>query len=191
MPAATDSPQVRLEAWLRADPFRMAALKAARAVKLPDWCLSAGFVRSLVWDKLHGFSEPTPLPDLDLIYFRAMDEAAARAEEAAAERQLAQLLPAAPFEVRNQARMHVKNGVEPYFSMTDGLARFLETPTASGVRLEDDDNFSFIMPHGFDDLFALIVRPTPAGLANMATYRARVADKNWPARWPNVQVLMG
>jgi hypothetical protein len=30
----------------------MAALEAARGLALPGWCLAAGFVRNLVWDRL-------------------------------------------------------------------------------------------------------------------------------------------
>ena len=52
--------------WLTNDPARMAALTIAAAQELPDWCLAAGFVRNLVWDKLHDFSSSTPLNDIDV-----------------------------------------------------------------------------------------------------------------------------
>jgi hypothetical protein len=35
-----------------------------------------------------------------------------------------------------------------------------------------------------------IVRPTPAFRHKMDIYRRRVTDKNWPARWPKLTVLM-
>ena len=60
--------QARTEDLLRADPMRMACLRAARELALPDWALGAGFVRNLIWDHLHQKTVPTPLNDIDLIY---------------------------------------------------------------------------------------------------------------------------
>jgi len=61
----------QISEWIAADPLRMEALAIARSLALPDWCLAAGFVRNLVWDKLHRFATPTVLNDIDLIYFDA------------------------------------------------------------------------------------------------------------------------
>ena len=44
----------RLRDVLRATPWLMEALRAARAVDPPDWLLGAGAVRTAVWDHLHG-----------------------------------------------------------------------------------------------------------------------------------------
>lgn len=51
--------------WIADDPLRMRALQLAREQDLPDWCIAAGFVRNLGWDKLHGSETPTPLEDID------------------------------------------------------------------------------------------------------------------------------
>jgi uncharacterized protein len=46
---------VRSTAWL------MNALEVARDVRAPDWLIGAGAIRTAVWDRLHGFDEPTEL----------------------------------------------------------------------------------------------------------------------------------
>ena len=51
------------------DKWMMEILRSAQSLELPDWWVCAGFVRSKIWDMLHGFDERTPLPDIDVIYF--------------------------------------------------------------------------------------------------------------------------
>jgi len=57
---------------LSADPLRVSALRAVAILELPDAWLAAGFVRNAVWDARHGYP-PTPLNDLDVIFFDAED----------------------------------------------------------------------------------------------------------------------
>ena len=45
-------------------------------------------------------------------------------------------------------------------------------------------------PYGITDLLSLIVRPTPVFRHKMGVYRQRVTDKNWPACWPKLRMLM-
>src|SRR3990167_2279381 len=54
---------------IREDEWMMSVLRIAEGLHLPDWWIGAGFVRSKVWDHLHGYKERTPLPDVDIIYF--------------------------------------------------------------------------------------------------------------------------
>jgi len=56
-------------AWIKQDTSRMEALQLVSQLPLPDWCLGAGFVRNLVWDRLHQYQENTPLNDIDVVYF--------------------------------------------------------------------------------------------------------------------------
>ena len=136
--------QAHTEALLRADPLRMACLRTARALALPDWALGAGFVRNLIWDHLHHKAEPTPLNDIDLIYLDPGDP------EGAAEREhetlLAERLPGQHWEVRNQARMHVRQQVAPFTSSRAALSHWVEVPTCIGVRLLADDSFEWLAP---------------------------------------------
>jgi hypothetical protein len=168
------------------DESAMAILRAVAALKLPDWAIGAGFVRNRVWDALSGFTRPTPPSDIDVLYHDPSDVSPAR--EAAIEAELCVALPDAPWSVRNQARMHVKNGDPPYGSTENALRFWLETPTAVAVRLDEAGRLRLLAPHGLDDLFAFVVRPTPSGRARFDAYRRRVAEKNWPALWPGVRV---
>jgi hypothetical protein len=58
---------------VRASPSRTRALAAARQLALPSWCIGAGAVRNVVWDRLHGFAEPSPPADVHLAYFDAAE----------------------------------------------------------------------------------------------------------------------
>lgn len=51
------------------DPWMMKVLDTVQQLNLPDWWIGAGFVRSKVWDYLHGYTVRTHLPDIDVIYF--------------------------------------------------------------------------------------------------------------------------
>ena len=175
-----------LRAILRGEPLLMAMLGAVRTINLPDCWIAAGTIRSAVWDMLHGWPVSTDWADVDVLFFDAGD--VARDRESAAEAELSRLCTGPNWEVRNQARMHSKVGNPPYCDTEDGLRHFAETPTAVGVRLVGDQ-IDILAPHGLDDLFSLTVRPTATDDRNMAYYRARMATKNWPGRWPKVRVL--
>ena len=175
-------------ALVAADGWRMAALGAVAELGLPDGWIGAGFARGAVWDRLHGYSSRTPLDDIDVIYFdpETLDPAA----EAVLERRLDERLPGLPWEVRNQARMHLRNGDTPYRSTADAMTHWLETPAAVAVRLEAAGTLALLAPLGLDDLFRLWVRPSPhARCHRLAAYRARVAAKAWRKTWPKLKVL--
>lgn len=63
--------EAQLGDWITQDPMRMQALRVAAQERLPNWCIAAGFVRNLAWDRAHGYPHSTPLNDIDLIYFDA------------------------------------------------------------------------------------------------------------------------
>ncbi len=160
-------------------------LQAARALGLPDWAIGAGFVRNAVWDRLSGLPR-TPLDDVDVLFFDPADTS--RERETALEARLAAALPR-PWSVRNQARMHLRNGDAPYRSTEDAMRHWLETPTAVAVRLEADGSLAILAPFGLDDLLAMRGAPTPAGRAKPDQYRERMQAKDWPARWPGVTLV--
>ncbi len=168
------------------DPVGMKQLRAARTLALPDWCIAAGFVRNRVWDHLHGISPPRPPADIDVLYYDASD--LSKETEQAFEALLASLLPA-PWQVRNQARMHIWKGLPQHTSTSDSMIYWLETVTAVGVRLEADDRLSVIAPLGTDDLLNLRCRPTEFGRERRSEYEARIATKRWRELWPKVQFL--
>ena len=169
------------------DPVGMKQLRAVRALALPDWCIAAGFVRNRVWDHLHGIAPPRPPADIDVLYFDAMDISKER--EADHEKRLDGLLPGAPWQVRNQARMHVWKNLPQHSSTADSMTYWLETVTAVGIRLEADGSLSVIAPLGTDDLLGLRCQPTAFGRTRRDEYEARIASKRWRELWPEVRFL--
>jgi uncharacterized protein len=168
------------------DAWRMEMLAAARAMNLSDWAIGAGFVRAAVWDELTAKSEPTPLPDLDLIYFGANNVSPDR--DYALRETINQQTLSDLWDVKNQARMHLRNDDPPYADTTEALANWLETPTCIAVRLERDDALTLLAPLGIDDLLNLHVAPTQAGRRKPGQYMNRMQSKNWAGIWPGLVV---
>lgn len=178
--------QARTEDLLRADPMRMACLRAARELALPDWALGAGFVRNLIWDHLHQKTVPTPLNDIDLIYLDQGDPD--WLAEAAHEAWLAARLPGQCWEVRNQARMHHRQQVPPFASSLEALSHWVEIPTCIGVRLLANDEFEWLAPHGFGHNWSLRVSANPRCRQDSQVFVQRVQDKGWQSIWPDLEV---
>lgn len=178
---------------IAADPWRMRVLETVRALDLPDCWVAAGFVRALVWDHLHGHAEPTPLDDVDVVYFNS--EQTDPAVDVRHENRLAALWPAdrpaVPWSVKNQARMHQRNGDAPYRNTSDALSHWLETPTAVAVRMDDGGTLELLAPLGVDDLLAMRITPTPhARKHRLGSYRERVLDKPWARQWPQLDIII-
>jgi uncharacterized protein len=168
------------------DPVGMKQLRAVRSLALPDWCIAAGFVRNRVWDHLHGIAPPRPPADIDVLYYDAGD--LSKGPEQAYEARLGALLPA-PWQVRNQARMHVWKSLPQHQSTEDSMIYWLETVTAVGVRLEADDSLTVIAPLGTDDLLGLRCRPTAFGRTQLNEYNERISAKRWRELWPKVRFV--
>lgn len=173
-------------AVIESDRAALEVLRAAAALGLPDWWIGAGFVRSRVWDAISGVPG-TPDRDVDLVYFdpaRTDPRTDDRAEE-----QAEALLPGVPWEIRNQARMHLRNGEAPYTSTQDAMSRWPETATCVGVTLPGD-SVRLVTCHGLDDLVGMVVRPSPAfdHPAGRTEVRRRVEAKGWLSRWPGLRL---
>jgi hypothetical protein len=172
---------------LGAHPDLRRLLGHVESLALPDGWIGAGFVRNTVWDALHGQRpDPYRLDDIDVVYFDLTDVRADRDTEI--EGRLRCLDRRAPWSVKNQARMHRRNGDRPYRDTEDALAHWPETATAVAARLVEG-RVEIIAPCGVDDLLACMVRPTPAFRTKTAVYRERLAAKDWPSRWPGVTIL--
>ncbi|MBM3644358.1 MAG: nucleotidyltransferase family protein [Alphaproteobacteria bacterium] len=187
MPSTEDPGAARIAAILRADAGAMAQLAAVRALALPDACTAAGFLRNRVWDHLHGIAPSRPPPDIDVIYFDAADPAGSR--EPDHEAALAAVLPGLPWQVRNQARMHIPKNLPPHRDTAEAMTFWLESVTPVGARLESDDRLTIVAPLGTDDLLNLVCRPTAWGRRERAAYEARIAAKRWRELWPRVRFL--
>ncbi len=185
-------PHARLTALVRESTWLMPAMRAARDLRLSSWCIGAGAVRNLVWDALHGYGTPSTLPDIDLVYYDPTDVRPER--DAQLRAMLAAKMPDLPWEVTNQAAVHLWYAqafgleVAPLMSLEEGVATWPEYATAIGVALRDDDSIAVIAPHGLDDLFALVVRHNPLR-ASAEMFRERVVSKRLAERWPLVRVI--
>ena len=171
------------------DKWMMDILKTVKNLDLPDWWICAGFVRSKIWDVLHGYDGRTPLPDVDVIYYDPLNLKESTEKEW--ERKLKNISPNVPWSVKNQARMHVINNREPYSSSVDGISKFPETATALGVKLDEKDNLVLVAPWGIRDVIHLKVRPTPffsGTIEGMKIYGNRVESKDWSSIWERIKV---
>ncbi len=169
------------------DAWMMSIVEAAKTLHLPDWWVCAGFVRSKVWDTMHGYSNNTRLPDIDVVYYDPynVDEDI----EKLLESRLNRLKPTEPWSVKNQARMHILNGEAPYKSTIDAVSRFPETATSIAMKLNEEDELILAAPWGLEDLLALRIMPTPPFKEKetlAAIYERRLREKEWDKKWPKV-----
>jgi uncharacterized protein len=161
-------------------------LRAVAELGLPDCWVAAGFVRNAVWDLLHGYPEPTPLADIDVLFFQP-DGAY---DEQALEARLAGWRPQHVWQVRNQARMHEMNGFPPFRSSADAMCHWVETPTAVGLSHDPLGRLRINAPLGVGDLLGLRLQPGPMFRGpRLGIYRQRVREKRWPETWPKLRVI--
>jgi hypothetical protein len=176
-----------LRGILSGDAPRWRLLGLVRSLGLPDCWVGAGFIRDTVWDRLHGRPASPLRGDVDVVWF---DPARA---ETAEDRRLEELLrgldPSVGWSVKNQARMHRRNGDPPYGSAADAMRHWPETATAVAARRGEADRCEVAAPFGLEDLFALVLRPTPkfAGERH-GTFLERVRVKGWLLAWPLLRV---
>src|ERR1044072_1870858 len=119
----------RLRALVSGSPVLMGALRVVRAAHPPDWLLSAGAIRDLVWDALH--DRPPAVPrDIDVGFFDPRNLTPAR--EAAVTAALHPRAPALPGDRKTQAAVPLcyprRFGVEvePFRSTSEAVATFPE-----------------------------------------------------------------
>jgi hypothetical protein len=186
----------------RESDWMMAALRAVRDLGLASWCIGAGAVRNLVWDSLHARVVPSALPDIDVVFFDPTE--LGRHLDDSLRRRLCAAMPNTPWEVTNQAGVHLwyaqhfgpSDGdaadtgaaVAAFTSLEEAVGSWPEYATTVGLTLDADDTIKVIAPHGLNDLFSLVVRRNPARVSLQA-YRDRVAQKRFTERWPRVTVV--
>ncbi|MEH6937835.1 nucleotidyltransferase family protein [Bacillus sp. JJ664] len=171
---------------IKDDVWMMDILKTAKALQLPEWWICAGFVRSKIWDNLHGYEKRTRLEDIDVIYFDPtnLDESIEKKYEEI----LKDLKMDIPWSVKNEARMHLKNNIQPYQSCVDAISKFPETATALGVKLNERDEIILTAPCGIDDAINGIIKPSPNSIEAIEIFEGRLLQKNWKQKWPLLQI---
>lgn len=173
----------RIQSILRQDALRWHVLGVVQALDLPDCWIGAGFVRNAVWDSLHGNASSPLTSDVDVIWFDAgfADAALDRKHEAA----LRRIEPRIAWSVKNQARMHVRNGDAPYASAVDAMRYWPETATAIAARRYGPEGCEIAAPLGCDDLMDMVLRPAGCFRAEKRSlYDERLRTKDWMASWP-------
>ncbi len=159
----------------------------AGATGLPDAWIAAGAVRNAVWDALHGPDHSTPLTDVDVIWFDAMN--ASEAQDRRLQSRLCAALPGVTWSVKNQARMHRRNEDPPYADSLDAMRHWPETATGIAARLASDNSIQLCAAYGFADLLDCVLKPTPwfSG-KRRAVFQQRVVSKRWQTIWPRLTV---
>ena len=173
-------------ALIRQDNLRMRCLEAARSLMLPDWFIGAGFLRNVIWDHLHQRLDATPLNDVDLVYFDP-DDLSLESEECF-EARLHTRCPGVRWEVRNQARMHLRHGLAPFLNAADGISCWVERQTCVGVRLESEGQLRFAAPYGLDENWSLNVSICPRN-PRPVLFRDRIRKKQWQRLWLRLNVV--
>lgn len=161
-------------------------LTIVRALDLPDGYIAAGYIRNCVWDRLHGFHVQYNHSDIDVVYFDDQDSSEER--DRALEHYLRELTGNEKWTVKNQARMHAKNGDQPYANTANAMAHWPETATALGASLDENDNLVLVAPYGVEDLLELKIRQSPR-FKDRAYFLSRVKRKRWLETWPHLTLI--
>ncbi|PTP83124.1 nucleotidyltransferase family protein [Vibrio splendidus] len=169
---------------IKQDPLRIQVLDCVAQLDLPQCYVAAGFVRNLVWDHLHDFDSPTPLNDIDVIYFDTIDTS--YESDLRYEALLKQRLPELNWQVRNQAYMHTRNGDEPYQGSLDAMSYWPEKETAVAVKQSLNGDIECISSFGLESLFDLQITPNPK--RNRDIFDQRVQSKNWLTQWSKLTI---
>jgi hypothetical protein len=181
----------RFAAVIQADPELMHLLDRLRSLALPQWRLVAGCLYQTVWNALTDRPRGYGIKDYDLIYYDGAD-LSWEAEDAAIRRVAAATRDCVgPVETRNQARVHLwfkeRFGCAyPRLNAADeALSYYASFVHAIGVRLDDDGSLDVAAPFGFEDVFAMRIRPNCA-LNNRASFERKAARAK--AIWPQVAI---
>lgn len=176
-----------LKALLRADTERQRMIALVQSLDLPDCWIAAGFIRNAVWDFLHGRAPSLPSGDVDVIWFDPSRNGTDIDLEL--ENRLKNSDDSIAWSVKNQSRMHARNGDVPYQSASDAMRFWPETATAVAVRGTGGENLEITAPFGLDDLYAAIVRPTPRFIdEKRLQFNERLRHKKWLLSWPLLRV---
>lgn len=172
---------------VKSDALRWHALGIVESLQLETACIGAGFVRNLVWDHLHGEQNDCRDSDIDVLWFDAgqIDPRI----DLDLEQKLLAMDSGFDWSVKNQARMHIRNGDAPYMNVADAMKFWPETATAIAAR-KVGEHCDLIAPFGYEDLLKMVVRPTSRVEHKLEAFKARAAKKDWLSKWPRASILV-
>ena len=174
---------------IRENQWLMQILNTVQKVGLPDWYVAAGAVRSVIWDYFHGFEKPTPVNDVDVIFYDPYD--LSHETEKRIEQELQLQMEDTKWDVKNQAAIHLwyrdvfGYTIPPRTSSIDAIATW--SPSSIGARLSNGE-IEIAAPNGLDDLCELKFRGNPAYIPN-DLFMARVKKRRIQEKWPLVQII--
>ncbi len=168
------------------DEWMTDVLKIVRDLNLHDCWIGAGFVRNKIWDKKHGKNR-TELNDIDIIYFDKSNST--KEYDLQIENKLKKLNSKLNWSVKNQSRMHIRNGHKQYTDCNEAVSFWPETATSIAVRLSFENQIEYIAPYGLEDLFNLLVIPTPK--FDLTVYNSRIEKKRWKEKWSKLEIKPG
>jgi len=174
-----------------ANPTVAAVLERAPKLGVQDWWLTAGVLFQSVWNGLTGRRPGAGIRDADFFYF---DPDTSWGAEDDVIRRGAELFGdlAVPVEIRNEARVHLwyadHFGVPaaPFRDCRDAIDHFAAVCCCYGVRMTGAGELEVYAPHGYGDLFDLVVRANRR-LAPREVYETKT--DRWLAEWPQLTVL--
>ena len=173
--------------FIESDDWIMTLLNAISRLNEPDCWLAAGAIRNPIWAKLHAIQfDPKTENDVDVVFFDKAN--ISRSKELLYEKRLKFDVSLARWEVRNQARMHLRNNDDPYSDCFSALQHWAETATAIGARL-NSEGVEILAPYGVDDLLNLTIRQTPMFMNKREVYNKRIKDKQWQSKWPLLNII--
>lgn len=165
-----------VERLIRSDRWRMRVLNLLYDFDLEGAYVTGAFVRDAVWDAAHERA-PQPVLPVRVTYLDA-----SRPDpnvDGQLQLELTAKAPNKAWLVENAARWS-----PPARTMDKAIAAAPDTARAVGVKLARNDGIEILAPHGLEDLFALVVRPTPSG--RLEELRAEGERAGWARRYPHV-----
>ncbi len=165
-------------------PKLLDILKITSDLDLPDSWIGAGTIRNCVWDA--AISNKYHLSgDIDLIFYDRKN--LTENYEKRLTNHLNSKSKGEKWSVKNQARMHVRNGHRPYLNSIHALSYWTETATSVAARLAPTGRFQLAAPYTLDDLLCCVARPTRYYNGSQI-FRRRIHNKGWKARWPILKI---
>ncbi|WP_420573178.1 nucleotidyltransferase family protein [Kordia sp.] len=173
----------QLKKIIESDSWMMQILKIVSDLKLNDCWIGAGFVRNKIWDVKHGKTR-SKLNDIDVIYY---DKSNITKEfEKSLENKLINIAPHLNWSVKNQARMHLRNGHKPYANCYEAITFWPETATSIAIKQNINNQIEYIAPYGLHDLFNLLIVPTPK--FDLTIFNDRIIKKAWKEKWNKLEI---
>ena len=82
--------------------------------------------------------------------------------------------------------MNLRNRHKEYVDCNEAISFWPETATAIAVRINSENQIEYIAPYGLEDLFNLLVIPTPK--FDLTIYNERIEKKRWKEKWCKLEI---